>query len=454
MMASILIVDDEENIRKSLSEIFDDQGYSVECAGDGEQALQKVKQQRPDAVLLDIKLPRMDGLDVLQKIKQSTVDCEVVMITGHGCVDSAVSALKKGAFHFLQKPLSMLEVKQITAHAVHVKQQRDTLNELHRQQEEKYTIIGSSPEITRVEQQIDQIAPSGARVLITGESGTGKELVAYALHRKSPRAGKPFIRINCAAIPKDLIESELFGHEKGAFTGAVHTKKGKFELAHTGTLFLDEIGDMDYTTQTKVLRVLQEGELQRVGGTHTITVDVRVISATNRELQQMVRDGSFREDLYYRLCVVPIHVPSLAERTTDIGQLAQFFIDRYCRENSLPEKKLTDDAHTLLCSYQYPGNIRQLRNIIERIAILAPETTVDASRIKRILEPSSEAMPVDLFTTSRSLAQAKEELEREYVSRQLELYHWDIARTAEVLGVQRTNLHRKIKQLNIEKPLR
>jgi two-component system nitrogen regulation response regulator NtrX len=451
LMTKMLIVDDEQHIRKSLKEILEDEHYEVLCAADGREAVDTFTREYPDVVLLDIKLPCKDGLEVLKEIKSLSIDCEVIMITGHGTIDAAVDALKNGAYHFLQKPLSMLDVRQTVKNAAQTKLQRSQLNELRKKEDEKYHLVGSGHVMEQLRTQIAQIAPTNGRVLISGESGSGKELVAYALHKQSPRANKPFVKINCAAIPENLIESELFGHEKGAFTGAVGTKKGKFELAHTGTLFLDEIGDMDAATQTKVLRVLQDGELQRVGGTQTIRVDVRVIAATNKNLAEMIADGTFREDLYYRLCVLPIAVPSLSRRREDIPELVHHFLHRYCLENGLPEKKLSQDALTLLSSYQYPGNIRQLRNIVERLAILAPDNTIEAPFVQQTLQPSGERVGTDLFTKPRSLQQAKEELEREFVTRQLQLHQWDIARTAQVLGIQRTNLHRKIKQLGIEK---
>ncbi|OGJ96777.1 MAG: Fis family transcriptional regulator, partial [Candidatus Raymondbacteria bacterium RifOxyC12_full_50_8] len=333
-MAKILVIDDEENIRKTLDEILSDEAHEVVSAGDGNQGLRALKEELPDVVLLDIQLPGRDGLEILQEIKSSGVDCEVIMISGHGTIEAAIKAIRLGAYHFLQKPLAMVEVKQNVRHAAEAKLQRDELQSLKEKEGNRYRIVGTGSAVERMEQQIAKVAPTPGRVLITGQSGSGKELVAYAIHRQSQRASGPFVKINCAAIPQNLIESELFGHERGSFTGAVSLKKGKFETAHLGTLFLDEIGDMDLNTQTKVLRVIQEGEFERVGGIKTIKVDVRIVAATHRDLEAMIAARTFREDLYYRLNVVPIRVPTLAERTEDIPALAQYFLELYCAENS------------------------------------------------------------------------------------------------------------------------
>ena len=448
-MAKILIIDDEENIRKTLREIMEDEAHIVLTADDGEQGLKCFREEKPDVVLLDIKMPGRDGLLILEDIKKSGQDCEVIMISGHASIDAAVKAVKTGAYHFIQKPLSLIEVKQSVRHAAEAKRQRDEIAALRGDSDEKYRFIGRSAAITRILEQIAKVAPTPGRVLITGESGTGKELAAYAVHRQSPRAGGPFVKMNCAAIPQNLIESELFGHEKGAFTGAVAQKPGKFELASTGTLFLDEIGDMDLNTQSRVLRVLQEGELERVGGTRTLKVDVRIVAATHRDLEKMITEGRFREDLYYRLNVVPLRMPSLSERPEDIPLLAEYLLDRFLRENGMVLRKFTPEALQYLASLRYPGNIRELKNIVERAAILAGTGDIGDNFLKGMLERKGEASNT-LFTNPKPLAEAKDELERMYVQTQLELNGWNIPKTADILGIARTNLHRKMKQLNIE----
>jgi two-component system nitrogen regulation response regulator NtrX len=448
-MIKVLIIDDEENIRKTLREIMEDESYSVVVAEDGEIGLKLFRDQEPDIVLLDIQLPKKDGLAVLEEIKAQKTGCEVIMISGHGTIDAAVKAIKLGAYHFLQKPLSMIEVKQNVRHAAQMKSQRDEISSWRQNENTRYQLIGKSAAIEKMRNKILKVAPTNGRVLITGESGTGKEAVAYWIHKNSTRHDGPFIKINCAAIPQNLIESELFGHEKGSFTGAVSQKCGKFEMANGGTLFLDEIGDMDLNTQTKVLRVIQEGEFERVGGVKVIKVDVRIVAATHRKLEVMISNGTFREDLYYRLNVVPIRVPSLSERVDDIALLADHFLSVYCRENGVPRKQFTQDALVCLSGRSYNGNIRELRNIVERLAILSEGNVIDAAFVCTALEAKKSETNY-LFIQSRSLTVAKLELEKAYVKTQLELNGWNIPRTAELLGLARTNLHRKIKQLGIE----
>ncbi|MBD3343863.1 MAG: response regulator [Chitinivibrionales bacterium] len=450
-MPKILVVDDEANIRKTLAEILEDESYEVIVAEDAQQGVRCFKQEYPDIILMDILMPGKDGLEALAEIKGLGADCEVIMISGHGTIESAVKAIKMGAYHFLQKPLSLIEVKQIVRHACDAKMQRDELKSFRKKDEEKYALVGKSAVIQKLQQEIRKIAPTNGRVLIRGESGTGKELVAFAIHKNSERAKGPFVKVNCAAIPQNLIESELFGHEKGAFTGAVAQKKGKFECAHRGTLLLDEIGDMDLNTQTKVLRAIQEGEFERVGGTKTISVDVRIIAATHRDLESMIAEQTFREDLYYRLCVLPVSVPMLSERIDDIPILAEYFLDLYCKENGASRKKFLSEALQVLMRQKYPGNIRQLRNIVERAAILSSEIEITGEFVASLTGEGSDNVTSDLFTRTRSLQEAKDELEKAYVKTQLELNDWNIPRTAELLGIQRTNLHRKIRMLGIER---
>jgi two-component system nitrogen regulation response regulator NtrX len=449
-MAKILVVDDEENIRKTLKEILEDESHDVVLAEDGERGLRAFIEEAPDIVLMDIQMPKKDGLTLLADIKAQPADCEVIMISGHGTIESAVRAIKSGAYHFLQKPLSMIEVKQIVRHAAMAKQQRDELRQFRQRDDDKYSIVGGSAAIEKIMGEVKKVAPTNGRVLISGDSGTGKELVAYAIHKNSQRAAGPFVKVNCAAIPQNLIESELFGHEKGAFTGAVASKRGKFELADKGTLFLDEIGDMDMNTQTKVLRAIQEGEFERVGGTKTLKVDVRIVAATHRDLLKMIEESKFRQDLYYRLNVVPITMPKLSQRMEDIPLLADYFLDIYCRENGTTKKKFSQDALALLMTQPYPGNIRELKNIVERLAIMSSANEISAHEIKALTEMKEEKA-AGIFTMPMPLSKAQDELEREYVKTQLELNGWDIPKTAEVLGIQRTNLHRKIRQLGIEK---
>ncbi|MBN1128306.1 MAG: sigma-54-dependent Fis family transcriptional regulator [Chitinispirillaceae bacterium] len=449
-MAKILIIDDEENIRKTLREIMEDESYSVVVAEDGEQGITLFREEEPDVILLDIQLPKKNGLAVLEEIKAQKTGTEVIMISGHGTIDAAVKAIKLGAYHFLQKPLSMIEVKQNVRHAVLLKSQRDEIASWRQNENNRYQFIGKSASIERLRGEILKVAPTSGRVLITGESGTGKEVVAYWIHKHSPRRDGPFIKINCAAIPQNLIESELFGHEKGSFTGAVSQKAGKFEMANGGTLFLDEIGDMDMNTQTKVLRVIQESEFERVGGVKVIKVDVRIVAATHRNLEAMIAEGTFREDLFYRLNVVPIRVPALSERVEDIAMLAEHFLQAYCIENGVPPKRFALEALALLSARKLNGNIRELRNIVERLAILSDCDTISGDFVNGILETKKSETNA-LFVQTRPLNDAKVELERIYVKTQLDINGWDIPRTAELLGLARTNLHRKIKQLGIEK---
>jgi two-component system nitrogen regulation response regulator NtrX len=449
-MAKILIIDDEENIRKTIREIMEDDLYSVVTAEDGEQGLKLFRDEDPDIVLLDIQLPIKDGLTVLEEIKVHKTGCEVIMISGHGTIESAVKAIKLGAYHFLQKPLSMIEVKQNVRHAVLLKSQRDEIASWRQNENNRYQLIGKSTAIEKLRSEILKVAPTNGRVLVTGESGTGKEVVAYWIHKHSLRRDGPFIKINCAAIPQNLIESELFGHEKGSFTGAVSQKTGKFEMANGGTIFLDEIGDMDLNTQTKVLRVIQESEFERVGGVKVIKVDVRIVAATHRNLEAMIAEGKFREDLYYRLNVVPIRVPSLSERVEDIAMLAGHFLNAYCKENGVAQKQFTQEALASLSSRLFNGNIRELRNIVERLAILSEDNSIDDGFIRTSLEAKKSETNY-LFVQPRPLNDAKLELEKMYVKTQLEINGWDIPRTAELLGLARTNLHRKIKQLGIDR---
>ncbi|MBO8444189.1 MAG: sigma-54-dependent Fis family transcriptional regulator [Bacteroidetes bacterium] len=373
----LLIIDDERSIRNSLKEILADEGYEVDVAEDGSIGCEKAEKERYDAIFCDIKMPNMDGIEVLDKLHRDGVDSAVIMISGHGDIDTAVECIKKGAFDFIQKPLDLnrilITIKNATDKATLVKETTRLTNETTRLTKKVYgqQMIGESPAILRIKEMIDRVAPTDARVLITGANGTGKELVARSLHQKSNRSALPYIEVNCAAIPSELIESELFGHEKGAFTSAIKQHKGKFEQADGGTLFLDEIGDMSLAAQAKVLRVLQEKKLSRVGSDKDIQVDVRVIAATNKNLKDEIAKGNFREDLYHRLSVILIQVPSLDERKSDIPLLVDYFIGQICSETALSRREVDPEAMRLLTDKSWTGNIRELRNVVERLLILS-----------------------------------------------------------------------------------
>ncbi|MFO7616391.1 MAG: sigma-54 dependent transcriptional regulator [Bacteroidales bacterium] len=373
-MATILVIDDERSIRNALKEVLEYENHQVELAEDGVLGLEMIRENHYDIVLCDIKMPRMDGLEVLEKIFESTTEPQVIMISGHGTVDSAVEAIKKGAFDFIEKPLDLNRLMITIRNAMDKTSLIAETRVLKRKVSKKYEMIGSSGAINKVREMIDRVAPTDARVLITGSNGTGKELVARQLHEKSNRSAGPFVEVNCAAIPSELIESELFGHEKGSFTSAVKQRKGKFEQADGGTLFLDEVGDMSLSAQAKVLRALQENRVSRVGGDKDITVNVRVIAATNKDLREEIRESRFREDLYHRLSVIIIQVPTLNERPEDIPHLASFFIDQVCGEMGTAIKQIDDEAIAELKRIQWTGNIREFRNVIERLIILGGPT--------------------------------------------------------------------------------
>jgi DNA-binding NtrC family response regulator len=385
-MSKILVIDDEEAIRKALREILEYEKYEVEEAKSGIEAIEKIEEQKYDIVLCDIKMPQMDGIETLEKIIEKKPDIPVIMITGHGTVETAVEALKKGAYDFIEKPLDMnrllVSVRNASEKKILIKETKT----LRRKIKKAYDIVGESEEIQRVKDMIDRVAPTDARVLITGENGTGKELVARWLHEKSNRRDNPFIEVNCAAIPSELIESELFGHEKGAFTSAHKKREGKFQLAHTGTIFLDEIGDMSLAAQAKVLRVLEENKISPVGSNKLISIDVRVIAATNKNLQEEIKKGNFREDLYHRLSVIIIKMPSLSERIDDIPLLAQHFIKLIASEYNMSKKKITDEAISELKKLPWTGNIREFRNTIERLMILAGDE-INIEDVKRYAAP-------------------------------------------------------------------
>jgi len=447
-MHSILIVDDEPGIRQSLKGALEDEGYKASTAESGEAGLELLKKRPFDVVLLDIWLPGMDGLEALEKIKQSEDAPEVIMISGHGTIETAVRATKLGAFDFLEKPLSLEKMLILVKNAVEARKLESENRDLKKQVQAKSVIAGDSVPMKALRQQIGVMAPTNGRVLIYGESGTGKELVALALHAQSLRKDALFVEVNCAAIPEDRIESELFGHRKGAFPGADEDKEGKFHKADGGTLFLDEVGDMSLKTQSKVLRTLEEQRFTPVGGDEPVTVDARVIASTNKDLEEEISKGNFREDLFYRLNVIPFYVPPLRERTEDIPQLARHFLKEFAATYSRRSREITDDAIETLMRYAWPGNVRELRNVIERIVIMNPTVTkLDRKHLPPLVyrDGSRRALGGDYST----LHQARAAYERDFILKKLDENHGNVTRTAEVLGLERSHLYRKMKTLGI-----
>jgi two-component system nitrogen regulation response regulator NtrX len=452
----IIIVDDERNIRSSLEAILKDEGYRVRAVPAAEELLKQVALAPPDLVILDVWLPGMDGLQALEELKRAYAELPVIMISGHSTVEAAVKATKLGAYDFIEKPLSLEKTILAVRNALDRQRLEQENRALRQSLEVKYEIVGESPAIQALRGQIASAAPSHGRVLIRGESGTGKELVARAIHRQSLRAGKPFVEVNCAAIPDDLIESELFGHERGAFTGATTKRRGKFQLADGGTIFLDEVGDMSLKTQAKVLRVLQEQTFERVGGSETLTVDVRVIAASNKDLEEEIQKGSFREDLFYRLNVIPFEVPPLRDRLEDIPLLAGHFLRLFCEEYGKREKALSPEALDLVVKYPWPGNVRELRNVIERMVIMVPGETIRPADVAGSLRARpggpAEAAGETGGEWDGTLREARERFEREYLLRRLREAQWNVTRAAQVMGLERSNLHRKMKLYGIEQP--
>jgi two-component system nitrogen regulation response regulator NtrX len=443
-MHNILIIDDERGIRESLQGILEDEGYTAMVTESGESGLELVRQKPFDVVLLDIWLPGIDGLETLEKIKEGDDGPEVIMISGHGTIETAVRATKLGAYDFLEKPLSLEKTLIVVKNAAEARRLRAENRELKRQAHTRSAIVGDSVPMKALRQQIALMAPTNGRVLIYGESGTGKELVARAMHAQSLRKDAMFVEVNCAAIPEDLIESELFGHRKGAFAGAAADKEGKFQKAHEGTLFLDEVGDMSLKTQSKVLRTLDEQRLSPVGSDASVRVDVRVIASTNKNLEDEISTGNFREDLFYRLNVIPFYVPPLRDRKEDIPQLTRHFLKEFGAEYSRRPKELTEDAIEALMRYSWPGNVRELRNVIERIVIMNPTAT----RLDR------KHLPPLVYRERRSggfasLSQARAAYERDYILKKLDENHGNVSRAAEVLGLERSHLYRKMKTLGI-----
>jgi len=447
-MHNILIVDDESSIRRSLKGVLEDEGYMTSQAESGEACLDTLRKHSFDVVLLDIWLPGMDGLETLQKIRDLEGAPEVIMISGHGTIETAVRATKLGAYDFLEKPLSIDKTLILIKNAIDSKRLREQNRDLKKQLIPRTVIVGESVPMKALRQQIQVMAPTNGRVLIFGESGTGKELVARAIHSHSIRKDEMFVEVNCAAIPEDLIESELFGHRQGSFPGATADKEGTFQKAHGGTLFLDEIGDMSLKTQSKVLRTLDEQRFLPVGGENPITVDARVIASTNKDLEEEISRGNFREDLFYRLNVIPFSVPPLRERTEDVPLLARHFLKEFSATYGRRSREIADDAVDVLMRYSWPGNVRELRNVIERIVIMNP-TTVRFER--KHLPPLVQRDGSRRASGSEfsSLHQARAAYERDYILKKLDENHGNVSRTAEVLGLERSHLYRKMKTLGI-----
>ena len=450
---TVLVVDDEKNIRRTLRMVLEAEGHAVEDAASAEQALALMGRTEVDCVLLDVKLPHMDGLEALMRIKETFKgdrDVPVIMISGHATVRDAVEATRAGAFDFFEKPLDRNRILVSVRNALERRRMLLEVRRLRESEQERFEMVGATPVMRELFATIAKVAPTKGRVLITGESGTGKELIARAIHRHSGLADRPFVKVNCAAIPPELIENELFGHERGAFTGAVARRQGLFEAAQGGTIFLDEVGDMSLPAQAKVLRVLQSGELVRVGGERVIHVDVRVLAATNKDLAEEVRQGRFREDLYFRLNVVPIHSPPLRERTDDIPLLVDRFLKESCRANGIRPKEIRPEVIEAFKRYPWPGNVRELRNLIERLVILSDEEITLEDLPEFLTDKPTTRLSMDRYA-DKTLREFREEMERRFILLKLEQNDWNVSRTAEALGMERTNLHKKMKTYGIKR---
>ena len=449
-MKSILIIDDEKEICESLIMILEYEGYIVDHSTDVENGLKKLEYNTYSALLLDIQMPKMTGFEVLQWIRDNKIEISTIMISAHGNLENAIKATKMGAFDFIEKPIDrdklLISIRNAADKNTLLRKNKELVENL--QQDE--IIIGQSAEIKAVLSLVERVAKTDSRVLITGENGTGKELVAKAIHNKSERSDKELVEVNCAAIPNELIESELFGHEKGSFTGAAQKRIGKFELANGGTLFLDEIGDMSLQAQAKVLRAIEEGIIERVGGNSKISVDVRILSATNKDLRAEIKEGNFREDLFHRLNVIPVKVPPLRHRKDDILLLVNHFTNKICQQNKFPIKTFSDESLEILKNHQWSGNVRELRNIIERMMIMIPSDKIEKADLLSML-PISDVKEDNLIDISNSFQEFKEKTEKAFIEKQLEMNNWNISKTAEILDIQRSHLYNKIKKYNIEK---
>jgi two-component system, NtrC family, nitrogen regulation response regulator NtrX len=447
-MHSILIVDDEVSIRHSLKDVLEEEGYKTVGAESGEACLETLRKTSFDVVLLDVWLPGIDGLETLEKIRDMETASEVIMISGHGTIETAVRATKLGAYDFLEKPLSIEKTLIVIKNAIDAKRLREENRELKKQLIPKSVIVGESVPMKALRQQIQIMAPTNGRVLIYGESGTGKELVARAIHLNSQRKDEMFVEVNCAAIPEDLIESELFGHRKGCFPGALADKEGTFQKAHGGTMFLDEIGDMSLKTQSKVLRTLEDQRFVPVGSDEAITVDARVIASTNKDLDEEISKGNFREDLFYRLNVIPFSVPPLRERKEDIPLLARHFLKEFAASYGRRSREITDDAIEILMRYSWPGNVRELRNVMERIVIMNPTAVrIERKHLPPLLQRDGGRRAAGAEFSS--LHQARAAYERDYILKKLDENYGNVTRTAEVLGLERSHLYRKMRSLGI-----
>ncbi len=448
-MESILIIDDEKNIRNSLEDILNDEGYKVFSTSNGMDGLDILEKNIIDIILLDVKLPKMNGLEVLEKINENLNNLEIIMISGHSNIEIAVKATRLGAFDFLEKPFELEKVVLSVKNAcekLRLKRKTETLIKNSKYQQE---IIGDSKEIKRIMKQIKKAAPTNGTVLISGDSGVGKELIARAIHSGSKRNTGPFITVNCAAIPEELIEAELFGFEKGAFTGALKKKRGKFELADNGTIFLDEVGDMSLKTQAKVLRVLQDRDFERIGSEEKIKVDIRVIAATNKNLPEEIKNGNFRNDLFYRLNVIPIQIKPLCERIKDIPPLISYYTAYFAAENKKDIPDFSKSVIEILCSYNWPGNVRELKNIIERIVIMNDKKNITLASIPR--ELITKNRDEELKEYKMSLAEAKNQFEKDTILQGLKVNSWNVSKTAKYLNIERSLLHKKIKKYNLKK---
>jgi two-component system nitrogen regulation response regulator NtrX len=446
----VLVVDDETAIREAIRMTLEYEGYRIDEARSGQEGIDKATKVPYDAILLDIKMPVLDGIEVLENLKEQKVQSPVIMVSGHGDIQTAVECTKRGAFDFLEKPLNRDKLLLSVRNAVRTQKLEEEVDELRERAERDHQLVGDAPGMLDLREQIERAAPTKATVLIQGESGTGKELVAREIHRRSSRARMAFVQVNCAAIPEELIESELFGHEKGSFTGAIRKQTGKFVAADGGTIFLDEVGDMSQRTQAKVLRVLQEGEIEPVGSATIVKVDVRVIAATNKDLVEEIRGGRFREDLYYRLNVIPIRTPPLRERRDDVPLLAQHFAALFSEEHNKHAKKFTPAALRAMQDASWRGNVRELRNMIERLVIMVPADTIDVTDLpaeffRAATDIISSAMPLS------TLQQFKDEAEKAFILAKLREHGWNVSKTAEAIDTPRSNLYKKIEQYNIKR---
>jgi two-component system nitrogen regulation response regulator NtrX len=450
-MANVLIADDEKSIRKTLREILEYESYKVDEAEDGAKAFEMLKEGAYDCALLDIKMPKMDGMEVLEKLQSTDSDTPIIMISGHGTVENAVEAVKRGAYDFISKPPDLNRLLITVRNALEKANLVTETKVLKRKVGKTREIIGESPAIQKIKETIERVAPTEARVMITGENGTGKELVARWIHEKSNRANGPLIEVNCAAIPAELIESELFGHEKGAFTSAIKQRIGKFEQANGGTLFLDEIGDMSLSAQAKVLRALQENRITRVGGDRDIMVDVRIIAATNKDLLKETEAGQFRIDLYHRISVIIIHVPSLNERADDVPLLAERFVKEICEDYGIPKKVITPKALEELKVMKWEGNIRELRNVIERLVILSDMKITEIEVRSFVTNTQAKDTPTDLFEQYDKFQDFKEHIEKLFIEHKLKRFNWNVSKTAEVLDIQRSHLYNKIEKYDLRR---